>query len=112
MELQAKQNTITRRPQLNRQEVFKLLDEFKVADNISVRDFCDRQQMTSSTFYYWLKQYRNRNVDSSASKGFVPLVVKTKSFFSSPGSGSLFAEVNGIRIYQVVPPEYLKVLVS
>jgi hypothetical protein len=112
MELNAKQNVNTRRAQLNREEVFKLLDEFEANDNITAKDFCGRHQMTNSSFYYWLKRYRNRDVDSSVSKGFVPLMVKKKSFSPTSVSASLFAEVNGIRLYQVVPPEYLKVLAS
>jgi hypothetical protein len=112
MELPAKQSLIERRRQPNREEVFKLLEEFETSDKLTAKSFCDQHQMTSSRFYYWLKRYRTQHVDSSASKGFVPLVVKTKSFPSAPVSGSLFAEVNGIRLYQVVPPEYLKVLAS
>jgi hypothetical protein len=112
MELQAKQNVIARRPQLNKLEVFKLLEEFETDGKITATDFCDRHHMTHSSFYYWLKRYRNRHVDSSASKGFVPLMAKAKSFLSTSSPGYLFAEVNGIRLYQVVPAEYLKALVS
>jgi hypothetical protein len=112
MELQAKQNMITLRTQLKSQDVFKLLEEFETNGKITAREFCARHQMTHSKFYYWLKQYRNRHADSPVSKGFVPLVVKTKSFLSAPGTNCLFAEVNGIRLYQVVPPEYLKFLAS
>jgi hypothetical protein len=112
MELHAEQNVIERRRQLNREEVFKLLEEFETSDKLTAKNFCDRHQMTGSKFYYWLRRYRNRETDSSMSKGFVPLVVKTESFLSAPGPGCLFAEVNGIRLYQVVPPEYLKALAS
>jgi hypothetical protein len=109
---QAKQDTISRRPPLNKLEVFKLLEEFEINDKITARDFCAQHHMTHSSFYYWLKRYRNRHVDSSVSKGFVSLMVKTKSLSSTSSPGCLFAEVNGIRLYQVVPAEYLKSLVS
>jgi hypothetical protein len=91
---QAKQTTITRQPQLNRQEVFKLLEELEKNDNITAKDFCERHHIKHSSFYYWMKRYRNRDADRSMSKSFVPLMVKTRPFLSSSGPACLFAEVN------------------
>jgi hypothetical protein len=89
---QAKQNIISRRPPLNKLDAFKLLEEFETNNKITARDFCVQHHMTHNSFYYWLKRYRNRHIDSSVSKGFVPLMMKTKSFLSASSPGCLFAD--------------------
>lgn len=109
---QANQNIRPRKSQLNQQEVFRIMEEFEKSDKLCARRFCEQHKMTKGNFYYWIKRYRKRQAGMAVTKGFIPLVVKTTSSFSSPGSWSLFAEVNGIRLYQPVPAEYLKTLAS
>jgi hypothetical protein len=109
---QAKQNIRERKPQLNKEDTFRLMEEFEKNDKLSAKRFCEHHSMANNTFYYWLKRYRGRHSETAVSKGFIPLVVKTTSSYSTAGSSCLFAEVNGIRIYQAVPAEYLKTLAS
>jgi hypothetical protein len=109
---QAKQNIGERKPQLNREDTFRLMEEFEKNDKLCASRFCKQHGMTNGTFYYWIKRYRRRHSETTVSKGFIPLVVKTTSSYSTAGPGCLFAEVNGIRLYQAVPAEYLKTLAS
>jgi hypothetical protein len=109
---QPKQDVRQRKPPLSREDTFRLMEEFEKRDKLSAKLFCKQHSMANNTFYYWLKRYRGRHSETAVSKGFIPLVVKTTSSYSTAGSSSLFAEVNGIRIYQAVPAEYLKALAS
>lgn len=45
-------------------------------------------------------------------KEFVPLVLTSAPESTNPGEGNLFAEVNGIKIYQRVNADFLKSLLS
>jgi hypothetical protein len=109
---QPKQDVRQRKLPLNRVDTFRLMEEFEKNDKLSAKRFCEQHSMANNTFYYWLKRYRERHSETAVSKGFIPLVVKTTSSYSTSGSSCLFAEVNGIRLYQAVPAEYLKTLAS
>lgn len=80
-------------------------------EGVRVIDFCKLHDINKSNFYSWQKRYGPKPSKSSKAKGFVPLQVTAPS----PPTAYipfLFAEVNGIRIYQVVAAEYLKELGS
>ena len=109
---QTKQDVRPRKPQLNQEHAFGLMEEFEKNDKLSAKLFCEQHSMANNTFYYWLKRYRKRHAETTVSKGFIPLVIKTTSSYSTASSSCLFAEVNGIRLYQAVPAEYLKTLAS
>ena len=84
-------------------EIRGLLDLFDVSA-LSAKEFCSTHGISEAAFYKWRGRYRTREEEQA----FIPLHV------ASPSSdeAALFAEVNGIRIYQAVPAAYLKELVS
>jgi hypothetical protein len=88
-------------------EIIQLMEEFEKSDSITVKDFCEMQDISNATFYNWQRIYRNRHQNES---GFLSLGVVASD--SDQTTSSLFAEVKGIRLYQEVSASFLKELVS
>lgn len=106
-------NPVKGRPVVRRtkKQILKLLKEFSKTEGISVVDYCKMHKVNKSNFYNWQKRYVLECSAPASPQGFVPL--QLPSSVATPGSvPGLFAEVNGIRLYQVVAPEYLKALLS
>jgi hypothetical protein len=82
-------------------EIKELLESFD-SSGMSAKQFCITNSISETVFYKWRGKYRRGEEKNQ----FIPLHVP-----SLPSSG-LFAEVNGIRIYQVVSPSFLKELQS
>lgn len=70
---------------------------------LSIQAFCTEHSIPSGSFHNWKKKYSAVN-GLSATASFAPLQIK--------GAASLFAEVNGIKLYQPVNAGYLKELAS
>lgn len=80
-------------------QIQQLLSQF-AKSNVSVADFCKTNDIYPANFHKWKSRYKKQDKPTPVS-GFAVLDI------SSPG---LFAEVNGIRIYQLVDAAYLKEL--
>jgi hypothetical protein len=100
------ENRITGRR--SRQEVIRLLDEYGKTTGITVKAFCKLHQLKESAFYSARKRHRPQSSAPGKLTGFVEIKPTTPE--GPPNT--LFAEVNGIRIYQAVPAAYLKSLAS
>lgn len=70
---------------------------------LSIQTFCTQHSIPSGSFHNWKKKYGAGDGLSPAA-AFAPVQIKT--------SATLFAEVNGIKLYQPVSAAYLKELVS
>jgi len=82
-------------------EIRGLLELFD-SSGLSAKQFCTTNSISETVFYKWRGRYRTVEQKNE----FIPLQVA-----SSP-SCSLFAEVKGIRIYQVVSASFLKELLA
>ncbi|RXK81835.1 IS66 family insertion sequence element accessory protein TnpA [Filimonas effusa] len=71
---------------------------------LSIKDFCVNRCIPEGSFHNWRRRYGKENT-ASVSSSFAPIQLNT-------GSASLFAEVNGIKLYQPVSAAYLKELCS
>jgi transposase-like protein len=89
----------------SREQKLALIDKFKTA-HTSVKEFCRRQGIEEKVFRKWQSRYKD-SVKTNA--GFARLQIHTGSTNSA---GQLFAEVKGIKLYQVVSASYLKELVK
>ena len=89
----------TRRSRRTAKEIKELLELFD-SSGMSAKQFCTANGFSETVFYKWRGRYRA----VEEKNGFVPLQVAASE---SPG---LFAEVNGIRIYQAVSASFLKEL--
>jgi hypothetical protein len=65
-----------------------------------------------ATFYHWQKRYGSKESKTNKQKGFIPMKLTPSSIPPSGQAPSLFAEVNGIRLYHIVSADYLKALLS
>lgn len=88
-----------KRSRRSSKEIKELLELFD-SSGISVKQFCSSNGISETVFYKWRGRYRMVEEKNE----FIPLQLASSS---SPG---LFAEVNGIRIYQVVSASFLKEL--
>lgn len=94
-----------------RKQIVKLLKDYAGKEGMTIVEFCKLNDINKSNFYNWQKRYAIKESKGSKPKGFVPLQLTVPSS-SSDNVSSLFAEVKGIRLYQVVSSEYLKALLS
>jgi hypothetical protein len=53
------------------------------SSGLNVRDFCSNEGIHETTFYYWVRKMKNRQLPPT---DFIPLVVEKKSEFSTPSS--------------------------
>lgn len=82
--------------------ILELLRE-QQQSGLSIQTFCTQHSIPSGSFHNWKKKY-GAGDGLSAASSFVPVQIKT--------SATLFAEVNGIKLYQPVSAGYLKELTS
>ncbi len=92
-------------------QITKLLKQYESKEGMTTIEFCKLHDINKSNFYNWQKRYSSAQHNDSKPTGFIPIEVSASSH-SCGNVSSLFAEVNGIRLYQVVRPGYLKALVS
>ena len=90
-----------------RKQIIKLLKEYHKTEGMSVVDFCQMHKIKKARFYNWQKRFNSALPGDDKPGGFIPL----QPIASSVSEPQLFAEVNGIRLYQVVAPDYLKALI-
>ena len=83
----------------NEAQINELLASYAIS-GLSIKSFCQANGIPTGSFHNWQKRYGNHQKSS----GFTPVSIGT--------SAMLFAEVNGIRLYQPVSPAYLKELLS
>lgn len=90
-----------RRRQLrSKTEILELLEQ-QQQSGLTIQAFCKEQSIPSGSFHNWKKKISTVNKESSA---FAPVQISS--------SVTLFAEVNGIKIYQPVSAGFLKELAS
>lgn len=89
----------TLRRRRTRAQIHQLLSQF-AESTLTVADFCKNNDIHPANFQKWKSRYKKQDKPTAGS-GFAVIDI------SAPG---LFAEVNGIRIYQMVDAAYLKAL--
>lgn len=89
-------------------QMLELLNEYDKSTGMTIKAFCRHHQINVGSFYTARKRHSSRGTAKQQSSGFVAITRST----SREASGSLFAEVKGIRLYQVVSADFLKALVS
>jgi len=97
----------TRRSRRNILEIHDLLKEFKTGGS-SALDFCKKHDISKATFYKWQSRYQQLAQSKRKRTGFARVDITP----SSPAQNILFAEVKGIKIYQVVSATFLKELLG
>jgi len=101
MELSGKPSRLRR----NIGQIHDLLKEFDKG-NVSAVDFCRQHKISKGTFYKWQSRYKRKAEKKTEAPGFAGIRIIPSS------CSTLFAEVNGIKIYQPVAASYLKELLQ
>jgi len=96
-------NQSSRRPRRNSQEISALLAKYN-SSGLSVSEFCERHQIHKSNFQKWVSRSKQKSKKKKIRRSAFAKVQVTAP------ENMLFAEVNGIRIYQPVAAAYLKEL--
>lgn len=81
---------------------------------LSVKDYCEVNNIPEKTFYRWLKKHGNKarrptKRRSSIQGSFASIELVECVADPKP---HLFAEIGNIRLYKEMPAEYLKMLIS
>src|SRR5215210_6116756 len=88
----------------SKDQMLELLKAFDKNPGMTVKDFCAHHKITEASFYTARKRHRPAQTSKQNSSGFI--AIPSPSFNGS--TANLFAEVNGIKLYQAVPADYLK----
>ena len=104
--MEQQQNKRTRR---SSQEIKLLLEKFDSSE-VSAREFCKAHDISEGGFYKWQARYKNKSKQAQKPGGFTPVHITPSP--SAHDMSGLFAEVGGIKIYQVVAASYLKELLA
>lgn len=97
---------ITSRP--SKAQMLEMLNEYDKTKGMTIKEFCRLRQISEGSFYAARKRHRCAVTAKKHSAGFIAIARPA----SKTSDSCLFAEVNGIRLYQAVPADYLKALVS
>lgn len=103
MDEQQPQPRVSRR---NKQQLLELIAEYDKTPGITIKDFCKLNKVTQGSFYTARK--RHQAAVKKQTSGFIAI----KRPVSDQTVATLFAEVKGIKLYQHVPVDYLKALIS
>ena len=94
-------------PRRSKDQMLELLKAFDKNHGMTVKAFCAHHKITEAAFYTARKRHRAGLTSKQKTSGFI--AISSPAFKESPGT--LFAEVNGIKLYQAVPADYLKALI-
>lgn len=91
-----------------REQILQIIAEYDKSHGLTVKEFCRQHGISEGSFYSFRSRYGFKKQSKDQSGSFIALTapVLKESF------NTLFAEVNGIKLYQVVPADYLKTLAS
>ena len=93
-------------------QIVKLLKDYQSREGMTIIEFCKQHDINKSSFYNWQKRYGTKQSRLGKPTGFVSLELPPAFIQPAVNVSALFAEVKGIRLYQVVSCEYLKHLLS
>jgi hypothetical protein len=88
-------------------DIESLIRKYYSSKGITIKAFCEQHAIREWKFYTWHKRYRSAEGFAKEQQRFVPVEVMS---IDDDKAAGLFAEVQGIRIYQPVPADYLKFL--
>ena len=90
----------------SKEQILELLNEYDKDHGTTVKAFCKLHQISEGSFYSARNRYRAAGAKQKQPSGFIAITTCIKRT-----GGCLFAEVNGIKLYQSVPADYLKALI-
>jgi|HubBroStandDraft_4_1064222.scaffolds.fasta_scaffold311527_2 hypothetical protein len=101
--METSNSNVRGRSHRTQEEINRLISEFDQSAGVSVKEFCEMEGISESTFYNWRKQCSDRGA------GFVEL---SELSASEVLCNSGFAEVVLIRFREPIDATYIKTLLS
>ena len=92
----------------NKEQVLHLLAEYEKSHGLTIKQFCQQHGISEGVFYSYRSRFRSKIQGNDKPGGFITITAP----ILKDSTNALFAEVNGIKIYQAVPADYLKILAS
>lgn len=92
---------------LNREQISEIIAQYDKKHGLTIKEFCKLKGISEGLFYSTRSRQRSLTKNSRKRTGFITIKPSP-----SQQSATLFAEVRDIKIYQAVPADYLKALVS
>ena len=91
-----------------REQILQTVAKYEKSHGLTVKEFCRQHGISEGSFYSFRSRYGFKNQSKDKTGGFIAITTPVLK----DSTNALFAEVNGIRIYQAVPADYLKTLAS
>ena len=91
-----------------REQILQIIAEYERSQGLTVKEFCRQHGISEGAFYSFRNRYGFKQQSKDKTGGFIAITTPLRKDATS----ALFAEVNGIKIYQAVPADYLKSLAS
>ena len=91
-------------------EMFRLVMEQSVSQ-LTVKKFCEQNELSAGMYYYWQKKYRSAQAAVSRQAGGFTVLEPCEQQESSLAEG-LFAEYKGIRFYRQPSVDFFKQLIG
>src|SRR5687768_42381 len=91
----------------SRAQLLDLVKEYDKTSGLTIKAFCKLNQISEGSFYSARSRYLATGAFKQKPSGFITLA---SPVLKEPAV-TLFAEVNGIKLYQPVSADYLKSLV-
>lgn len=92
----------------NKEQILHLLAEYEKSHGLTIKQFCQQHGLSEGVFYSYRSRHRSKSQANDKSGGFIAITAPVLK----DSTNALFAEVNGIKIYQAVSADYLKTLAS
>ncbi len=94
------------------QQMFLYVEQFKES-NLSIKQFCQQNNLRYHAFHYWSKRYRQSSNAEAPEPVFRQISIKPAN---TSNISSAFAEVSfpaghQVRLLQIVSADYLKALI-
>ena len=91
-----------------KEQIRHLLSEYEKSQGLTVKEFCKQHDISEGSFYSFRSRYGFKSKAKGKTGGFIAIATP----MLKDSTNALFAEVNGIKIYQAVSADYLKILAS
>ena len=91
-----------------KEQILHLLSEYEKYHGLTVKEFCKQHDISEGSFYSFRSRYGFKSKAKGKTGGFIAIATP----MLKDSTNALFAEVNGIKIYQAVSADYLKILAS
>ena len=97
------------------EEKLALIEKWE-SSGLPITVFCNQHHFSDSLFHTWLNKYRRNKKNAKPTGAFIPIQVPSaatsKDNTSVPFADIILSNGHQITLYQIVPAQYLRALLS